>query len=102
MVQAALSARHERPSVGIRDLLGPDWYHRDVGPVYSVGGAFVEFLIRTHGVAKFLRFYNECRPEAVEATCRAVFGADLNDLEDEFWEDARRQREGSLAGSDGP
>ena len=43
-------------------MVGPDWYHRDLGPVYPLGGAFVDFLIREHGVARFLRLYNEGKP----------------------------------------
>ena len=62
LAQAAATSRLENPSVGIRELLGPDWYHRDAGPVYSIGGAFVDFLIRTHGGASFRRFYTECQP----------------------------------------
>ena len=80
----------ENPSVGIRELLGPDWYYRDAGPVYSVGGAFVDFLIRTRGAASFRRFYTECQPKTVEAKCQEIFETDLDHLEAEFWEDVQK------------
>ena len=51
----ALTLRSANPEIGLRELLGPSWYHRDRGPVYSFGGAFVDFLIRKHGTKKFLR-----------------------------------------------
>jgi len=84
----ALALRSENPEIGLRELLGPFWYHRDRGPVYSFGGALVDFLIRKHGMNKFLRLYNECRPESFEAVIRDVFAMDIDALEAEFWKDA--------------
>jgi hypothetical protein len=80
--------------MGMRKLLGPSWYDRDLGPVYSFGGAFVDFLIRTHGIEKFLRIYNECRPASCEVAFLDVFGMDIDALEAEFWKDARQQASG--------
>ena len=65
------------------------------GPVYPLGGAFVDFLIRRYGVGRFVRLYNEGKPATFDAACRDIFGSDLDALEAEFWEDARRQVEGS-------
>ncbi len=90
IAQAAVDSRRENPSIGVRELLGPDWYYRDSGPVYSVGGAFVDFLVRTRGGAHFRRFATECRPDTVEAKCREIFEVDLHDLESEFWEDVQK------------
>ena len=87
----ALTLRSSNPEIGLRELLGPSWYHRDSGPVYSYGGAFVDFLIRNHGTRNFLRLYNECRPESFEAVIRDVFGVDIDALEAEFWRDAMQQ-----------
>jgi len=87
----ALAQRSANPEINLRELLGPSWYHRDRGPVYSFGGAFVDFLIRKHGTRKFLRVYNECRPESFDAVFRDVFGADIDGLEAEFWKDANQQ-----------
>jgi hypothetical protein len=94
LARDALGLRSANPEMGLRELLGPSWYHRDLGPVYSFGGAFVDFLIRTHGMEKFLRIYNECRPESSEVVFRDVFGMDIDALEAGFWEDARRQASG--------
>jgi len=96
LARRALVQRSSDPSLGIREMASPGWYHRDAGPVYPLGGAFVDFLIRRDGVGKFLRLYNGCRPETFGATCREVFGADIEALEAEFWEDVRRQAEGTM------
>ncbi len=87
LARAAADSRRENPAIGVRELLGPDWYHRDSGPVYSVGGAFVDFLVRTRGGARFRRFYVECQPDTFEAKCREIFETDLDDLEAEFWDE---------------
>jgi hypothetical protein len=90
LARAAAGSRRENPALGVRELLGPDWYHQDSGPVYSVGGAFVDFLVRTRGGARFRRFCVECQPDTFEAKCREIFETDLDDLEAEFWEDVQK------------
>jgi hypothetical protein len=55
-----------------------------------VGGAFVNFLLRRAGAGRFVDLYFACRPGMFEAECRRVYGADLDSLEAEFWEDAER------------
>ncbi len=94
LARRALERRAADPTLGIRDMVGPDWYHRDLGPVYPLGGAFVDFLIRRHGVGRFLRLYDEGKPAAFDAACRDTLGSDLSALEAEFWVDVRRQVEG--------
>ena len=91
LARDALTLRASNPEIGLRDLLGPSWYYRDRGPVYSFGGAFVDFLIRKHGPRKFLRLYNECRPGSSDAVLRDVLGVDIDNLETEFWKDANQQ-----------
>jgi hypothetical protein len=98
LARRALGQRAATPSVRVRDMVGPDWYHRDDGPVYPLGGAFVDFLIRRYGVGRFLRLYNEGRPGSFDAACRDVFGRGLDDLEAAFWDDARRQAAASPSG----
>jgi len=90
LARAAADSRRENPAIGVRELLGPDWYHRDSGPVYSVGGAFVDFLVRSRGGARFRRFYVECQPDTFEAKCREIFETALDDLEAEFWDDVQK------------
>ncbi len=96
LARRALERRAADQMLGIRDMVGPKWYHRDFGPVYPLGGAFVDFLIRRYGVARFVRPYNEGKPAAFDAACRNIFGSDLSALEAEFWEDVRRQVQGPL------
>jgi hypothetical protein len=94
LARRAFEQRSSAPSLGIRDMVSPRWYHRDAGPVYPLGGAFVDHLIRAYGVEAFLKLYNECRPGRFEATCREVLGADLDALEAKFWDDVQRQVRG--------
>ncbi len=95
----ALTLRSANQEITLRELLGPSWYHRDLGPVYSVGGAFVDFLIRSRGTKKFLRLYNECRPESFEAVIRDIYEVDIDALEAEFWKDAVQQVSGTNEGN---
>jgi len=90
LARRALEQRATVPSLGIREMAGPDWYHHDAGPVYPLGGAFVDFLIKRDGVEKFVRLYNGSREGRFGAVVRAVYGAELDDLEAQFWEDVRR------------
>jgi hypothetical protein len=38
--------------------------------------------------------YNECTPETFEDVFRRTFGMDIDALEAEFWEEARRRAKG--------
>lgn len=90
LAQAAARERRENPSLGIRELLGPEWYHRASGPVYTIGGAFVDFLLRRFGGPSVRRFSTECQPESVEAKCLEIFGIGPDELDTQFWEDVRQ------------
>jgi hypothetical protein len=74
----------------LRELTDDYWYHRDEGPVYTVGNGFVDFLIRRFGVPRFVDFYHACRPGGFESACRDVYGTDLDELEKQFWEDSQK------------
>jgi hypothetical protein len=87
----ALEHHTEEPSIGIVTLVEPKWYHRDSGPVYPLGGAFVEFLIRKHGAAKFLRLYNESREASFKYTFHEIYDVELDAMEIEFWNDAQNR-----------
>ena len=80
----------------LRDLTGPSWYHRIDGPVYSVGGAFVDFILRKYGTERFLRMYFASRPGRFEE-CVAQLGVEFDTLETEFWAEVER-----LAGNPDP
>ena len=95
LAKRALEQHSSEPSLGIREMFSPFWYHRDSGPVYPLGGAFVDHVIRVYGIKTFLRLYNECRPGTFDTTCREVFAADLNTVETKFWDDVQRQAGGS-------
>jgi hypothetical protein len=71
----------------LRDLTGPKWYHQSSGPVYSIGGAFVDFLIRRFGADKFVELYFTCKPKTFESDCQRLLGYDLDALERMFWDD---------------
>jgi hypothetical protein len=89
LAQRALDLRQEGRALSLRQLLRPDWYHQDSGPVYEEGAAFVDFLLRRYGPQPFLQLYDECRPETFDADCRRLFGKDLNALEALFWQDVQ-------------
>jgi len=89
LADAALANRDREPSIGIVSLIGPEWYHRDSGAVYPLGGAFVEFLLRTQGVDAFRRIYAEGREDNFQEAFRSIYGIELDDMEDRFWDDAR-------------
>jgi hypothetical protein len=74
----------------LRELTGPEWYHRIDGPVYNVGGAFAEFLLRKYGAERLLGLYFACRPGRFEAECVTQLGVDLESLESEFWVEVER------------
>ena len=58
--------------------------------MYSVGGAFSDYLLRSYGVEKFLQLYFSCRPHTFEADCSRIYGVDFDDMEKAFWRDAER------------
>jgi hypothetical protein len=74
----------------LRELVSPNWYHHIDGPVYSVGGALSDYLLRTYGVEKFMQLYFTCKPGSFEADCRNVYGVDFDTLENAFWLEAER------------
>jgi hypothetical protein len=85
----------ERAGVGpdasyLRELTGATWYRRVDGPVYSVGAAFAAYVLKTYGVARFLRLYFTCRPERFAEVCAAELGVELDTLEAAFWAEAER------------
>ncbi|HEV3165725.1 MAG TPA: hypothetical protein VGZ22_16980 [Isosphaeraceae bacterium] len=89
LIRMAVGQRSGVPHLRVRDLLSPASYHYDFGPVYLYGGAFVDFLIGHYGMPKFLRFFDECRPDTFDATCREVFGKSFDALEADFWAEAQ-------------
>jgi len=75
----------------LRELVSPAWYHHIDGPVYNVGCAWCDYLIRTHGVEKFMQLYFSCKPGTFETDLRRVYGIDFAVLERDFWKQAESQ-----------
>jgi hypothetical protein len=101
LAQWALAARDGRPGnqsfqewsgsrCCLRELTEAKWYHHGSGPVYPVGGAFVDFVIRRFGVERFMELYFNCRPGSFEADCRRALGTDMVTLERLLWEDVEQ------------
>jgi hypothetical protein len=84
----------------LRELVGAAWYHRVDGPVYSVGGAFAEFVLRKYSSGRFLRLYFACRPGRFEEACRAELGVELDALEPAFWVDVEHLAGGRQTGQE--
>jgi hypothetical protein len=74
----------------LREMSNSFWYHRDLGAVYSFGGAFVDFLIREFGAPKFVELYLASRPGQFADACQRVLGIDVDTLERRFWADVAR------------
>jgi hypothetical protein len=75
-----------QPDSLLRALMtDPFWSLHNAGPVYSVGGAFVDFFIQRYGFAKFLELYLKSGAGGFELACRDLCGRDLELLETEFW-----------------
>jgi hypothetical protein len=70
------------------------WTSHDAGPVYSVGGAFVDFFIQRYGFAKFRQLYSISGEEAFDAASRKLCGKDSDALEAEFWDYAEHTASG--------
>jgi hypothetical protein len=66
-------------------LIGAAWYHRVDGPVYSVGGAVAEFVLRRYDPGRFLRLYFVRRSGRFEEARLAGLGVDLKALEPASW-----------------
>jgi hypothetical protein len=86
----ALAAPLAKEPGCLATLTGPSWYHQDSGPVYTIGGAFVNFLIRQNGTKRFIEFYYACRSGSFNANCQSVYGVDADELEGQFWADTKR------------
>lgn len=74
----------------VTELLDDNWYHKDEGPVYAIGGPFARFLIKKYGASRFRDYYNRARPGNAVAFAPLVVGQDFKTLEKEFWADTRR------------
>jgi hypothetical protein len=100
LAQTALVARQQlavwrKTSAPLHSLSSPDLYHVGIAHAYECGGAFVDFLLRRYGPAKFLNFYNAIHPDSCEAECERIFGCSWDNLEQRFWADVGKSLERS-------
>jgi hypothetical protein len=79
-----------RGGESLRSLTAPDWYHHDSGPVYPVGGALVNFILKKYGVVRFIDLYLRSRPGNFDRACREALGVDFDALEATFQEEVRK------------
>lgn len=84
----------------LRELIAPAGYRRLDGPVYNVGGAFAQFVLREYGTRRFLRWYFACRPGCVEAECLTHLDVEFDALESAFWAEMERLVDEASAGED--
>ena len=74
----------------LRELTGPKWYAHDNGAVYSIGGAFVDYVLRRYGAGRFVQLYFAVRPGTFDAQCADILGDDPETIERSFWADEQR------------
>lgn len=91
LARQAMRARERGADLSLAELTGGDWYCRDLGPVYTHGGALVDYLLCAYGGPKFLELYTTCRPATFAADVRRVLGVDLEQLDRDYWADVERQ-----------
>lgn len=78
--------RKQRGEVlSLRELTSVGWYASGNWPVYDFGGALVEYLLDEFGGQTFLELYVTCRRETFAEDCRRVLGADLDELDRQYW-----------------
>jgi hypothetical protein len=75
----------------IQELVSKDWYHHDRGPVYFIGGMFVDYLIRHYGAEKFLQLYQKTGSKTFLKDFQEVYGIDLAEMEKPFWEEIQKR-----------
>ncbi len=76
--------RHHQ-SWRLAELTSSPWYHIDNGPVYSVGGAFVDYLIRHYGEPKFLDLYLSVNEANFKMEFKRIYGESVVELEPKLW-----------------
>jgi len=74
----------------IDELTSSRWYHQDSGPVYSIGGALTDYLIRRYGAGRFVQLYFAARPGSFDRDCLHIFGVDVKSMESDFWQEQER------------
>ncbi len=71
----------------LRELTSPDWYHRDRGVIYPIGGAFASFVFRKHTPEQFVSLFLGSKPGNLDLMCGRIFQQTPEQLEAAFWMD---------------
>ncbi len=88
LVRDAWQARYELSMTWQLDrLIEPSFYERDDGPVYSIGGALVEHLLRRYGPHKFRDLYLNARQPTFASQFEKAYGKTLAEVETQLWQE---------------
>lgn len=75
----------------LRQIVGPDWYDTDSGPVYTLGGPLVEYILKKWGHQKFLELYATCSRATFAADCERILGVTIDQLDQDYWADIEHE-----------
>jgi len=90
LADRARESRHRGQTLPLQELTGPAWAGSHTKPVYVQGGPLVNYLLEEFGAERFFRLYTTCRRATFVADCQRCLGADLVDLEHDYWADIER------------
>lgn len=93
LARRAWNERAGGPVPTLRELVSREWYNCDDGPVYTLGGPLVEYILRTWGPVKFGELYTTCRRQTFHADCERILGITVDQLDHDYWADIDRQIE---------
>jgi hypothetical protein len=69
----------------LQELVGPKWYDRSEGPVYSHGAPLVVYLMEHYGPEKFLQLYGGVSSATFPDDCERILGDSWPAIEKQFW-----------------
>lgn len=94
----AWSARYHDDQPWQLDVLTTHpWYELDRGPVYSIGGALVHYLLAQYGAEKFLDLYIQCNQGNFHERFVATYGKSVSQIEVDLWYDIEAELAGKLS-----
>ncbi len=91
MAGLAWRRKQDHCAFSLEELVSPKWYSRSQLPVYEQGGPLVDFILRAYGGQRFFELYSTCRMETFADDCRRVLGVSLDELDQAYWDDIKRQ-----------
>jgi hypothetical protein len=94
-IRSLAQRKKESAAYSIEELVGPDWYNRSFGPVYSQGGPLCSYLIEHYGGKKFFALYSGVRQATFHDDAQRVLGDSWATVESQFWAWLNEQAESS-------